>query len=545
MGMSISYVITILVIWGIITGIDNYSIKSLLGIMPLITGFFVGLLLGNIALGAYIGAYIQLLSLGLIEIGGAVPPDFAIVAAITAAVFIYGGLDLSMLPLVVLSLIPAGIVMMYLEILARTINVSLIRKAESLIDMGQIDSVGRLHFLGLLPLAGFRGALYGISAYIVLKWGIDVLKSVLETLPVWFLRSLSVAGAVLPALGLGILLSYIGVARRYHLLLIPFLIVSLIVIIDITVVFTILIVIASVVAWVRLRKYAKGSVSSLGEGKGRLDRSLLRKIAIRSGFFLECSWNYERMQALGYLFSILPALKRIYKDEEELKKAARVHLEFFNTNPFLTPILVGVNVAIEESSPRNFELVRSLKTGLMGAFAGIGDSLIFFVIGGILLIMGSTLSLMSLERPLYALAPLIILIVFDAIFIPFRVIGSEFGYKRGMRITESFSGEKIQSLREIFEWLSIVSIGAIIPFITAIRVVPLATFLARIEAKLAIISINQFLGASIMLILTLLMKNLYGKGYGPTRLFLLLFAIGFILGTIGLVGTIGQVAVST
>ena len=528
----------ILGLWGFITGLDAYSTKSLLGLIPLLAGFVTGLILGNIIVGAYVGAFTQLLSLGLIPIGGAVPPDFAIIAVLATALIITGNLDITMAAVVVAALIPAGIFSMYLDILARTVNVSIIRKAEALISKGEVDSAMKWHFAGLLSLAGFRGLAYFISALIALTWGVKALQAFLRSMPIWVLRGLSVAGAILPALGLGILISFLGVERRYLSLLIPFFIVALI---SFGYTFGFVLIVAGIVAWIKIRRATKGTQPTTTEKfAGKFDKALLRSVSIRSGFLLECSWNYERMQALGYLFSIMPILKRIYKDKEELKRAALFHLEFFNTNPFLAPIILGIDTATEETRPGDFELIRSIKTGLMGTFAGLGDSLIYLVIGGILLILGSTLSLMAPVNPMLAWTPLLVIIIFDAIFIPFRIIGTPLGYRKGLKIVESFSGERIKILREIFEWLAVVSIGSILPIVITVRILPLVAFLQPIDLMLQIISLNQLLGSIVGLLLTFFAFYLRRKGYGPIKIFAILFSLGFLLGAVGILSVVAE-----
>ena len=109
----------ILGLWGFITGVDSYSTKSILGLVPLIAGFVAGLLIGDVVTGAVVGASTQLISLGLVPIGGAVPPDFAVVAVV-ALLLVKGGVDIGA---AVLAAIPAGILSMYLDIFGRTLNV--------------------------------------------------------------------------------------------------------------------------------------------------------------------------------------------------------------------------------------------------------------------------------------------------------------------------------------------------------------------------------------------------------------------------------------
>ena len=88
------------------------------------------------------------------------------------------------------------------------------------------------------------------------------------------------------------------------------------------------------------------------------------------------SWNFERMQALGYCYAMIPAIKRLYQGEDR-KKALKRHLEFFNTQPFVTAPILGVNLAMEEQKANGADIddgsINGLKVGLMGPLAGVGD----------------------------------------------------------------------------------------------------------------------------------------------------------------------------
>ena len=93
------------------------------------------------------------------------------------------------------------------------------------------------------------------------------------------------------------------------------------------------------------------------------------------------SLNYEKMMGLSYTYSMLPFLKENYKgDQKGLKESVKTHLQFFNTNPYLAPYVLGMNIEIEEKEKeKSLSTVMGLKTGLMGPLAGLGDS-VFVVI---------------------------------------------------------------------------------------------------------------------------------------------------------------------
>ena len=96
---------------------------------------------------------------------------------------------------------------------------------------------------------------------------------------------------------------------------------------------------------------------------------------IRSNF-LQGSWNMERMQALGFCFGMVPIIKKLYEGEER-KKAIKRHLEFYNTQPFVTAPIIGVVTAMEEQKANGKDIqdgvINGIKVGMMGPLAGVGD----------------------------------------------------------------------------------------------------------------------------------------------------------------------------
>ncbi|STV75133.1 PTS system protein [Klebsiella michiganensis] len=105
---------------------------------------------------------------------------------------------------------------------------------------------------------------------------------------------------------------------------------------------------------------------------------VLKRVFWRWFLFGQSGWNYEKMQGLGYLYSIYPFLEKKYAKPEEQKDAAKVHSQFFNTNNTMAPGILGVNIALEEQTGlAGKDAVAGIKTGLMGPLAGIGDTLFF------------------------------------------------------------------------------------------------------------------------------------------------------------------------
>ena len=96
-------------------------------------------------------------------------------------------------------------------------------------------------------------------------------------------------------------------------------------------------------------------------------------------YLLQSSFNYERMQAGGWTYSLIPGLKKIHRDKEDLALSLENHLQFMNTNPQLVTFMHGVIIAMEESkeSPKS---IQAIKTALMGPLGGIGDALFYLTV---------------------------------------------------------------------------------------------------------------------------------------------------------------------
>lgn len=109
----------------------------------------------------------------------------------------------------------------------------------------------------------------------------------------------------------------------------------------------------------------------------KLTKKDFQQINRRSLFGFQLGWNYERMQGSGYLYTILPQLRKIYGDNTpELKEMMKTHTQFFNTSNFFNTIITGIDLAIEEKEGfQAKDTISGLKAGLMGPFAAIGDSI--------------------------------------------------------------------------------------------------------------------------------------------------------------------------
>ena len=96
----------------------------------------------------------------------------------------------------------------------------------------------------------------------------------------------------------------------------------------------------------------------------KLDQKTLNKMVWRS-LFLQASFNYERMQAGGWLYSILPGLEKIHTNKDDLSKSMAHNLEFFNTHPFLITFVMGIILSLEENKVE-IPTIRAVRVAAMG-----------------------------------------------------------------------------------------------------------------------------------------------------------------------------------
>ena len=199
--------------------------------------------------------------------------------------------------------------------------------------------------------------------------------------------------------------------------------------------------------------------SNVGQTTGyKLTKADFQQINRRNLLGFQAGWNYERMQHSGYLWIILPQLRKIYGDDTEaLKTACRTQCSpFFNTSNFLNTIITGVDLAIEETEGlEGMETVASLKTGLMGPLASIGDS----IFGSLLpTIFGALAANMAMQgNPVGIFIWIAVNIVVDW----FRCKQTYIAYDQGMKLVTTMS-DKLNAITDAATVMGVFMVGALV-----------------------------------------------------------------------------------
>ena len=196
------------------------------------------------------------------------------------------------------------------------------------------------------------------------------------------------------------------------------------------------------------------------ENRIKVDKKTRFKVAARSQF-LQGSWDYERMQNGGYAFSMIPAIKKLYKTDEDRQAALKRHMEFFNTTPFMASPIIGVTLALEEERAYggdvDDEAINGVKVGMMGPLAGVGDPVFWFTVRPILGALCASLAMSG-----NILGPIMFFVVWNLFRWGFQWYTQEFGYKAGSAITDDLSGTMMQDVTRGASMLGMFVLGSLI-----------------------------------------------------------------------------------
>lgn len=172
-------------------------------------------------------------------------------------------------------------------------------------------------------------------------------------------------------------------------------------------------------------------------------------------------FSQEHMQTFGYLCSMLPLVEELYTDEDEKAKAMDTYTAFFNTEPQLGTVIVGMTAGLEEARANgkddvDSETINSLRAGLMGPVAGIGDSLIVGTLIPILL--GIAMGMSTGGSPLGAIFYIIVWNLFAYFGMKFLYYK---GYRLGGKAVDFLIGTQGEALREAVTTLGSIVIGSV------------------------------------------------------------------------------------
>lgn len=245
-------------------------------------------------------------------------------------------------------------------------------------------------------------------------------------------------------------------------------------------------------------------------------------------------FSQEHMQTFGYLCAMLPLIEELYDDEDKKAEAVNTYTAFFNTEPQLGSVVVGITAGLEEARANgedgvDEETINGLRAGLMGPVAGIGDSLIVGTLIPILL--GIALGMSTGGSPIGAIFYIIawnLFAYFGMKFLYFK------GYQLGGKAVEFLIGPQGEAIRESVSVLGGIVIGAV----AATWVSVTTSFKLYNDAGEAYLvlqdKLNEVLPGSLTAAFVMLCWYLMAKKkMSPVKVMLLLVVIAFVGVVIG------------
>ncbi|BCL76107.1 PTS N-acetylgalactosamine transporter subunit IID [Jeongeupia sp. HS-3] len=250
-----------------------------------------------------------------------------------------------------------------------------------------------------------------------------------------------------------------------------------------------------------------------------LTKKDINRMAWRS-LALQASFNYERMQAGGWLYTLIPALRKIHKNEEDLSNSMKMHLEFINVHPFDVTFLSGLVLAMEQSKEK-ISTIRAVKVALMGPLGGIGDAMFWLTWLPICAGIGAAL---ALEGSIFG--PIVFLLLFNALHFGLRFGLAHYGYRAGLGAI----GVLKNSTKKISHAASIVGmtvIGALVASYVRLST-PLEIHAGKADIVLQTGVLDKLMPNLLPLGFTLVVYWLMKKGYSPVKLIGLTVVLGLV-----------------
>ncbi len=177
---------------------------------------------------------------------------------------------------------------------------------------------------------------------------------------------------------------------------------------------------------------------------------------------LQGSWNFERLQGGGWFYAMAPILRLLY-GEKEMLRIAREHVGYFNTHPYLAPAVAGavIRLELERAAGNDHGVgIAEFKEMVGTPYAAVGDALFW---GGLRPLAAGVALLLAAKG--LVVAPIVFLVLFNALPLWFRIAGFLSGYELGLRSVEFLQRRKLPDLAIRAKEASVVLLGGVAAFL--------------------------------------------------------------------------------
>lgn len=528
---------------------------------PLTTGIIVGIFMGNPMLGMLAGANIQLVYLGWINAGGVMPSNTMVAGIYGTALTILSGASPK---LAVTFAIPFSLLGLLMVQIYQTVNSFWVHRADQELEKGNVNAI---RWLNYVPSFIVSFVVYGIPAFCLVLFGKNWATALINAIPKNLTTALEVVGGLMPALGIAMLLNYLGKRSLNAYFIIGFFL-AVYLKLDIM---AIAIFSAAIAFLIFISQTSKKSASAqpakkkvrrltlnnrTGESENvtpstatqtavaepissdNYTKKLSHMDLVKTWLWEqsdEAAYNYERLQALGLTNMMIHPIKKLYDDPKRQAEELKKYMVFFNTEPHMVgPIIHGVALSMEEARANgqavSAEDINGVRTGLMGPAAGIGDTVQQGIIFPILASVGASMALAG-----NYLGPVLFTVIFELIIYTLGYFLFMFGYRKGKSsVIQILKNGVIDKVTNAFSIVGLMVVGTMAATRVTVRT-PLIWEVGKSTMKLQEI-LNTLAPGLIPLGVTLLIWRLVAKKVSPTWIIIGIFVIGIGLSYLNVLG---------
>ncbi|MDB8870753.1 PTS mannose/fructose/sorbose/N-acetylgalactosamine transporter subunit IIC [Pediococcus acidilactici] len=184
----------------LIANMQDFLGSSFIG-RPVVTGFLVGLVFGDVTQGLIIGATLELAFMGLMGVGATVPPDEIIGGILATALALKNGYGVSVALTLVLPIATLGLLVK--NLLYVVIFPAMAHRADKLASQGEVNKAADMHLWASIT----RVVMMTIVTTASFALGSGLVSDFVKLIPKALVDGITITTEILPAVGFAMLIN--------------------------------------------------------------------------------------------------------------------------------------------------------------------------------------------------------------------------------------------------------------------------------------------------------------------------------------------------
>ena len=507
---------------------------------PLMTGLVCGIVLGDVPTAMKIAATIQPMFLAFTGAGGTVVWDETAATIGGCTITMISGLDISQSVTIA---VPLSLLCAQLHTVRRIITVYTAQQSDK---YAQTCNTKGIIFMASWWNIIMKVFLFGVPMFFALYFGAEAVGSFMNSLPAWITNALGATGKLLPALGFAMTVNVIGRPQFLPFFLGGFFFAQYSGISGIPLALSGLFIAFLYYLILQASDKEEDAAADAGTqaavqadeaGKKLLTKKDVNNLVFRWNMFCEMSNSFARLQSVAFCAAFIPILKKLYgHDQEEFSAALSRHLMFFNTEGIWGSVVHGIVIAMEEQralgAPIPVEAITGIKAGLMGPFAGIGDTIDWSTLKPLFIML-----VLPLAEGGSFLAPIIYAVLLIGVTYTESFIFVNTGYKMGteaaLSILEGGAINKFISCASVLGMFMMGGLSASMVSVYTTAQIPTGdNTVMTIQGDI----LDAVAPGLLTLAAVLLVYKYLRSGHSMMKATFWLLGIGLVLGAVGIIG---------